>query len=192
MFLNDVYPFSDIHDTPSISSLLQPSSSPHRRRQVGLFKVLTIFSHQRPKTPFFWKAAFSRRPLRERCSVPEEPVLRAPLLRTFSPASAVSLVRNKPAAEVRNLKKRASGEMLRRCLLVCHRCVSDGFCLLFCVRFGGRMWLKCERGGGGGGSATRRRQRQDAGHQRWKIFFFFPPNFAGSRTDTHTLSTMSF
>lgn len=61
--------------------------------------------------------------------MPEEPVLRAPLLRTFSPASAVSLVRNKPAAEGEELQKKkeeeeASGEMLRRWLVVWDRCVS--------------------------------------------------------------------
>lgn len=63
---------------------------------------------KKPQTPVFWKAAHP--PVVTpgalvRCSLPEEPVLRAPHLRTFSPASAVTLVRNKPAAEVCNWNK---------------------------------------------------------------------------------------
>lgn len=42
-----VYPFSDIHVTPRISSLLQPSSSQHRvdgDTEVRLFKVRMLLS----------------------------------------------------------------------------------------------------------------------------------------------------
>lgn len=161
MLFNVVYPFSDIHDTPSISSLLQPHSSSHHRQVQSIDNLLAQTSQKSlpPKgcslqTPCAGAllAAGGTRPPR---SAPPH----------FQSRAVSLLVRNKPAAEVGNLKKgkkKASGEMLRRCVVVCAGCVFYVFCLLCRVRFGGRMGLKWERDAAarrGSGSGGMRDQR---------------------------------
>lgn len=101
---------------------------------------------------------YSGRPPRERCSLPLEPVQGAPHLRTFGPASAVSLLRNKPSAEVSKENKGLVKYLGAGC-----RCSVIFWCLLSAVlRPAGRQdetEVRTRRG-----TDAARRQQQNAGH----------------------------